>query len=43
MRKATLAFHDKQVFADGAIVEMTIWHLPQAAAGSEHGLKYRKG
>lgn len=40
MPKATLAFHDKQVLADGAIVEMKIWQLPQPLAGSEHGLKY---
>lgn len=40
MPKATLAFHDKQVLADGAIVEMKIWRLPQPVAGSAHGLKY---
>jgi hypothetical protein len=40
MPKATLAFHDKQVLADGAIVEMKIWRLPQAVPGSEHRLKY---
>ena len=40
MPKATLAFHDKQVLADGAIVEMRIWRLSQPAAGSKHELKY---
>jgi hypothetical protein len=40
MPKATLAFHDKQVLADGAIVEMKIWRLSQAVPGSEHRLKY---
>lgn len=40
MPKATLAFHDKQVFADGAIVEMKIWRLRGTVTGSKHGLKY---
>ena len=40
MPKAALAFHDKQVLADGAIVEMKIWRLLPPVAGSEHGLKY---
>jgi hypothetical protein len=40
MAKATLAFHDKQVLADGAILEMTIWRLPEPVAGSKHRLKY---
>ncbi|HUF72985.1 MAG TPA: DUF6516 family protein [Gammaproteobacteria bacterium] len=40
MPKATLAFHDKQVLADGAIIEMKIWRLAQPVVGSEHGLKY---
>ena len=40
MPKATLAFHDKQVLADGAIVEMKIWRLPQVLPGTEHSFKY---
>ena len=40
MAEATLAFHDKQVLADGAIVEMKIWHLLQPVTGSQHGVKY---
>lgn len=40
MPEATLAFHDKQVLADGAIVELKIWRLPRPVAGSKHGLKY---
>ena len=40
MPKATLAFHEKQVLADGAIIEMKIWRLLQPVAGSQHGLKY---
>jgi hypothetical protein len=38
--KARLAFHDKQVLADGSIVELKIWELPEAAPGSRHRLKY---
>ncbi len=38
--KARLAFHDKQVLADGSIVEMKIWELPESTAGSKHRLKY---
>lgn len=38
--KAHLAFHDKQVLADGSIVEMKIWQLPEPLPGSEHLLKY---
>mgnify|MGYP000868154467 CR=1 FL=1 len=38
--KARLAFHDKQVLADGSIVEMKIWELPESAQGSTHRLKY---
>ena len=38
--KARLAFHDKQVLADGSIVEMKIWELPESAKGGVHRLKY---
>ena len=38
--KAKRIFYDKAVLADGAIVEMTIWELPQAAAERQHALKY---
>lgn len=38
--RARLAFHDKQVLADGSIVEMKIWELPVPASGSKHRLKY---
>ena len=40
MAKAALAFHDKQVLADGAILEMKIWLVPKPVMGSKHGLKY---
>ena len=39
--KAVLAFHDKQVLPDGAIIEMTIWQLASPVLGSSHSLKYR--
>jgi hypothetical protein len=38
--KATLAFHDKQVLPDGAIVEMKIWQVATSLRGSTHTLKY---
>jgi hypothetical protein len=38
--KALLAFHDKQVLPDGAIVEMKIWEVPTPVAGSAHKLRY---
>jgi len=38
--KATLAFHDKQVLPDGAIVEMKIWQVAAPVRGSAHTLKY---
>ncbi|HTB66179.1 MAG TPA: DUF6516 family protein [Steroidobacteraceae bacterium] len=38
--KAVLAFHDKQVLLDGAIVEMKIWEVATPVVGSAHKLKY---
>ena len=40
MADADLIYHDKGHFADGAIVEMTIWRLPEPDAERPHGLKY---
>ena len=37
--KAVLAYHDKQVLPDGAIVELKIWQLAKPVAGSSHRLK----
>jgi hypothetical protein len=37
---AVLAFHDKQVLPDGAIVEMKIWQVAAPVRGSTHTLKY---
>ena len=40
MADAVLLYHDKAAFADGAIVEMKIWRLPDATGERPHGLKY---
>ena len=38
---ATRIFHDKVIYPDdGAIVEMTIWEVPEPVPGSVHRLKY---
>jgi hypothetical protein len=39
--KAKEIFAKKERLADGAIVEMVIWQLPQADMERPHGLKYR--
>lgn len=38
--KARRIFHDKLVYPDGTIIEMTIWVVPAPVTGSWHGLKY---
>jgi len=38
--EAKRIFYDKAVLADGAIVEMIIWQLPQATTERPRGLKY---
>ncbi|MBF0143712.1 MAG: hypothetical protein HQL57_09345 [Magnetococcales bacterium] len=40
MVKARLLYHQKFVFADGAIQEMRLWQLPEATSERLHGLKY---
>ncbi len=40
MAKAVLIYHDKGLFEDGHIVEMTIWRLPSRSGERPHGLKY---
>lgn len=38
---ASRIFHDKAIYPDdGAIVEMTIWEVPEPVPGSAHRLKY---
>jgi hypothetical protein len=38
--KAKRIFYDKAVMPDGAIVEMTIWQLPNPSSERPHRLKY---
>ncbi len=38
--QAKRAFYDRAEFPDGAIVEMTIWHVPEPVVGSAHRFKY---
>ena len=38
--EAVLAYYDKQVLPDGAIVEMKIWRVSKSVPGSSHRLKY---
>ena len=40
MPPAELIFEDKQVLADGAIIEMRIWQVPAAVPPSTHRFKY---
>ena len=39
--KAVLLMKSKQVLADGAILEMVLWRLPEPVSGSRHMYKYR--
>ncbi|MFZ1108990.1 MAG: DUF6516 family protein [Rhodomicrobium sp.] len=39
--KATRIFYDRMDYPDGAILEMTIWKVPDPVQGSAHWLKYR--
>lgn len=38
---AKLIYHEKYIYADGAIREMVLWQLPDKTAENPHGLKYR--
>ena len=38
--KAIRAFYDRAKYPDGAIVEMSIWNVPDAVPGSSHAFKY---
>lgn len=37
---AKLLFRERIVFADGAIIDMKIWRVPDPVPPSTHGLKY---
>jgi len=39
--KAKLIYHEKFIYADGAIREMVLWQLPNKTSDRPHGLKYR--
>jgi len=38
--RATLPFYERRMEADGAIIEMKIWRVPEAVPPSTHELKY---
>jgi Family of unknown function (DUF6516) len=40
MPPAELIFHDKLRYADGAVLEMTLWQVPRSVRGSAHRFKY---
>jgi hypothetical protein len=40
MQKAQLLFYDRMVRADGSIIEMKIWRVPEPVRPSDHDLKY---
>lgn len=40
MPPAELIFEDKQVLADGAIIEMRIWRVPATVPPATHEFKY---
>jgi len=40
MPAATLLYHSKRIYDDGAIVELKIWRVPSSVPGSSHDLKY---
>jgi hypothetical protein len=39
--QATLIYHEKYIYGDGAIREMILWQLPKISSENPHGLKYR--
>ena len=40
MPSATLVFHRKRLYDDGAIAEEKLWLVPHAVPGSSHAFKY---
>lgn len=38
--KATLLFRERRLYDDGAIMEMTIWRVPEPVPPTLHSLKY---
>lgn len=39
--KATLITRFRNAFADGSLIEVVIWHVPEPVPPSEHVFKYR--
>jgi hypothetical protein len=39
--KAKLIYHEKFIYADGAVREMVLWQLPKKSLDGPYGLKYR--
>jgi len=39
--EAMLLLRSKEVFPDGAILEIVVWKIPEPVAGSTHLFKYR--
>jgi hypothetical protein len=39
--KATLIYHEKYVYTDGAVREMILWQLSGKTEERPHGMKYR--
>ena len=39
--KTELIYHEKFIYADGAVREMVLWQLPKKSSERPHGLKYR--
>jgi|GEM_PF-2865534 len=40
MPQATFLFEDREVMADGSIIQMRIWRVPKPVPPSEHRFKY---
>ena len=40
MRRADLIFEDREVLADGSIIQMRIWRVPSPVPPSRHSFKY---
>ena len=39
--KARLIIRDRRIFADGSLIDIVIWRVPEPVPPTEHGLKYR--
>jgi hypothetical protein len=40
MSQATLLYHRKRLYDDGAIAELKLWLVPRTVPGSKHSYKY---